>query len=167
MFRIICTERFAIFLLVLLFHFALFLCSHRLLFSSPEISFLLQYTKTTFRAHISFPYLYLNFHSCTESIVCRFLIIFLFSFFLALILNSSFQPFFRSATSFLLLHNNLYLCSQFFFNDIFVLSLFFWVRDSIFALPFWFFYFNYFVFLSCVFLPIRSLRIRKNRAKII
>lgn len=114
MFRIICTERFAIFLLVLLFHFALFLCSHRLLFSSPEISFLLQYTKTTFRAHISFPYLYLNFHSCTESIVCRFLIIFLFSFFLALILNSSFQPFFRSATSFLLLHNNLYLCSQFF-----------------------------------------------------
>lgn len=113
-----------------------------------------------FRARILFPYLYLNFHSCTRSIVCRFWLFFRCEF-LLFAESSLFFSFFSVHVIFICIQKN--------FNDIFFLVLLF--CDSIFSVRFLFFssitrYFCRSSFLSFCQPLLYSPWIRKNRAKI-
>lgn len=122
-FIFICTKRFAIFL----FSCVSFRCCFSLLFrpfslltlwaSAREWDFI----SLIFRAHILFPYLYLNFHSCTQDalreerrerkrIVCRFLD---YIFFFLLLLSFWNPPFLPTLQHFLL--HAIFICIHNFF----------------------------------------------------
>lgn len=93
-----------------------------------------------FRARILFPYLYLNFHSCTRSIVCRFWWFFRCEF--LLFAESSLFFFFFSVYV-------IFICIQKKFNDIFFVVLLF-LRFN-FLCSFFILFFNYSIYLSFFF----------------